>query len=157
METTGTMSKARPVLSLTFHCTQHRYCEQKSSKTMTLLLPSPRVLSGRESSLGSTFLCFSICPHKYQLQNFNYGSFHGDGSNTRRGAVAAARAQDPDRGHQSLALCTVHISLFSRCWVGSRPRGEGDTRGPCFRETLPSPAPVSHAQLEKTLFVLTFP
>lgn len=66
-------------------------------------------------------------------------------------------------GQRTQTEATGHLrsapSLLSRSWVGSRPRGKGDARGPCFRETLPppsSPHPAGKSPL-RVNFLLTCP
>ena len=124
------MYKARLVWGLTSNCTQPNSCEKKSNKTMILRLPSPRVRSAKKkSSLGPTFLFFRNCQHTYQLQNFNQGSFHGDGNKPRRVAVAAARAGDRPRQRSPVTCtpyCVQQSALKKPGW--QRPRGQGDPR-----------------------------
>ena len=122
MERTATVYKARLVWGLTSNCTQPNSCEKKSNKTMILRLPSPRVLSAKK-------IQFRNCQHTYQLQNFNQGSFHGDGNKPRRVVVAAARTGDRPRQRSPVTCtpyCVQQSALKKPGW--QRTRGQGDPR-----------------------------
>ena len=158
MERTATVYKARLVWGLTSNCTQPNSCEKKSNKTMILRLPSPRVLSAKKkSSLGPTFLFFRNCQHTYQLQNFNQGSFHGDGNKPRRVAVAIARAGDRPR-QRSPVTCTPYgvqqSALKKPGWQRPRAGREIDAQGPRFRATPPPPSRVFPSWEKLSVFSL---
>lgn len=109
--------------------------------TSALLPPSPRLLPWTEYSLGPTFPFFSICQHKYQLQHFNEGSFHGDGSGCTQGG-AQTKATRP------LHLVPCGTACFKEVRLAAG-QGEGDAQGFLLH---PSPAGESYLHF---LFLLT--
>lgn len=120
---------------------------------LTPCCPS-RVLSWKEFSLGPTLLFFSICQHKHQLQHFNEGSYHGDGSNTCKWRLLQPRggAQTEATSHLPFARCRAACSEEARLAAGPEAR---EAHGPCFKWTLAF-SPSHHAQLGNAIFISTF-